>query len=360
MATIINATLSLWVYTGEYLVNKPTNPNYVLYKKVKTDSSVITFEIAELIKDFVDVTFTGNYYDIKQTAWAQWTLVQNYDDGTTNTINQEAIASNGYGYFEDGINPLLLKGALLSNSKVYNYSGQPLYIPFLTGGSAAFKVEFYNGASIIATTIFGVSITSITADTTLVTADSTVYTADTSFIGGSSSDDVQYVEAPSAATKFIVTLNNNTTETKYIETIEEGKFTPYKVSFLNKFGVVQDLWFFKRRDENTQIQKEQYLQNTLKESGTNVSYSLNEATKVPNNFKVIKGVKLNTGFIDEEYNEVIQQLLLTERAWIHENSNVFPIIPKTSELQYKTSLNDRLINYTVDFEYAYNEINLIK
>ena len=52
--------------------------------------------------------------------------------------------------------------------------------------------------------------------------------------------------------------------------------------------------------------------------------------------------------------------MLTESAWIHEDSNVFPIVPTTTSLEYKTKLNDKLINFTVDFEYAYNEINLIK
>jgi hypothetical protein len=124
--------------------------------------------------------------------------------------------------------------------------------------------------------------------------------------------------------------------------------------------VVQDFWLFKRRDENTAISKEQYLENTLAEGVSGVSYSLNRATKIPNNFNVNKGLKLNTGFVDEGQNETIQQLLLTEKAWIHEDNNVFPILPTTNSLQYKTQLNDKLINFTIDFDYAYNEINLIK
>ena len=129
---------------------------------------------------------------------------------------------------------------------------------------------------------------------------------------------------------------------------------------MNQYGVVQDLWFFKRRDEKVQISKGNYLQNTIKQSATGVSYSLNQASQVPTDFKVTKSLKLNTGFIDEQYNEIIQELMLTESAWIHEDSNVYPILPTTSSLDYKTQLNDKLINFTVDFEYAYNEINLIK
>ena len=91
-----------------------------------------------------------------------------------------------------------------------------------------------------------------------------------------------------------------------------------------------------------------------------VNYSLNQATKIPYNFKAQKSIKLNTGFVVEEFNEVIQQLLLTEHAWIHENGVVTPVIPKTSSLEYKTSLNDKVINYTVEFDYAFNEVNTIR
>ena len=160
--------------------------------------------------------------------------------------------------------------------------------------------------------------------------------------------------------KIIVTRHTGANETILVENIEECKYTPYKISYLNKYGVVQDLWFFKRRDERVNISKDQYLENTLTESTSGASYSLNEAAKIPTNIKATKGLTLNTGFVSEDLNEVIQQLLLTERAWIHENSQVYPVIPQTSQLEYKTSLNDKLINFTIDFEYAYNEINLIK
>ena len=179
-------------------------------------------------------------------------------------------------------------------------------------------------------------------------------------VSGVSSNVITRVTPPSTTDKIIVTRHTGATETILVETIEECKYTPYKVSFLNKYGVVQDLWFFKRRDDSIQITKGKYLENTINESITGVSYSLNQASQVPTDFKATKSLKLNTGFVSEDNNKVIQELLLTERAWVHENSQVYPVVPKTSELQYKTSLNDKLINFTIDFDYAYNEINLIK
>ena len=359
MATISNATLYLWIYSGT-LGSKPAQPSYVLYKEVKTGSDVITFEIAELVKDYIDINFTGDYSNITESVWVEYTMDKVFDDTSTDSTSDKFIAISGYGYFKDGVNPEFEKGALIDNSKIYNYSGENIYLPIYTGDKGAYKADYYNGATLLRTDTFGAPITSITADTTNFSADTIDITADSSLVSGVSSNVITRVTPPSTTDKIIVTRHTGATETILVETIEECKYTPYKVSFLNKYGVVQDLWFFKRRDDSIQITKGKYLENTINESITGVSYSLNQASQVPTDFKATKSLKLNTGFVSEDYNKVIQELLLTERAWVHENSQVYPVLPKTSELQYKTSLNDKLINFTIDFDYAYNEINLIK
>lgn len=357
--TIKNATLYLWVYNGAF-GSRPADPSYVLYKEVKTGAEVITFEIAELVKDFIEVNFTGDYTNIAETSWVEWEMVRVYDDDSNDTITGEYIATNGYGYFEDGINPILKKGALLDNTSIYNPSGENIQLPILTGDDGAYKADYYNGNTLLRTDTFGAGLVNLTADTIDYTADSTNLTADMTIVSGSTSAIIIRVIPPATTTRIVVTRNDSVTETIYVKETEECKFSPYKVSFLNKYGVVQDLWFFKRRDDSINISKDDYTQNTLSESVSGVAYSLNKASKMPTNFTASKALKMNTGFVSEDHNEIIQQLLLTERAWIHEDSNVYPIIPKTSSFQYKTNLNDKVMNFTVDFEYAYNEINNIK
>jgi hypothetical protein len=39
---------------------------------------------------------------------------------------------------------------------------------------------------------------------------------------------------------------------------------------------------------------------------------------------------------------------------------VIPVIPQTKSITYKTSVNDKLANYTVDFEHAFDKINNIR
>ena len=56
--------------------------------------------------------------------------------------------------------------------------------------------------------------------------------------------------------------------------------------------------------------------------------------------------------------------MLSEKVWItniiETGEQVLPINVKTSNITYKTSLNDRLVEYTFDFENSYNVINNIR
>jgi hypothetical protein len=69
---------------------------------------------------------------------------------------------------------------------------------------------------------------------------------------------------------------------------------------------------------------------------------------------------MNTGFIDEQYNEVIKQLMLSEQVWIDNGTNVLPVSLNSNSLSFKTSVNDKLIDYTLEFEYAFDKINTIR
>ena len=57
-------------------------------------------------------------------------------------------------------------------------------------------------------------------------------------------------------------------------------------------------------------------------------------------------------------------MLLSEKVWITNYINgveqVLPLNIKTSNITYKTSLNDKLVEYTFDFDNSYDTINNIR
>ena len=52
-----------------------------------------------------------------------------------------------------------------------------------------------------------------------------------------------------------------------------------------------------------------------------------------------------------------KQLFLSDLVWNFDGTTFIPVNLGSSSLEYKTRQRDRLINYEVEFEYAFNEIN---
>jgi hypothetical protein len=136
------------------------------------------------------------------------------------------------------------------------------------------------------------------------------------------------------------------------EILCEIKYTPVKVSFINKFGVIQDLVFFKKREDSFNTNQQDFKANILR----NGTYLPHTGQKQIINKQASAKVKLNTGFYPEEFNEVFKQLQYSINYWIDDE----PAILTGSNFAFKTSVNDKLINYSFDFEYANPDINDIR
>lgn len=145
---------------------------------------------------------------------------------------------------------------------------------------------------------------------------------------------------------FIVDYNN---ESIRIDVVDECRYTPLQVHFINKEGAQQVIPFYKAQTESMSVTSEMFESDSGQPINGNhqfVKFNVNAKTTL----------KANTGFVDESFNEVFKQLMLSEAAWIYDNEFI-PINIKSTNLAYKTRQKDRLINYEIEFEYAFNEIN---
>lgn len=131
---------------------------------------------------------------------------------------------------------------------------------------------------------------------------------------------------------------------------DECRYTPLDVAFQNKEGALQTITFFKAKTESINITSEQFESDRgqpIFGNHQHVTYNVQGRSKF----------KINSGFVSETMNETFKQLMLSERVWTYENGVFTPIKLGTQSLEYKTRMKDRLINYEVEFEYAFNEVN---
>tara|TARA_B110000971_G_C19621299_1_gene324899 strand:+ start:86 stop:436 length:351 start_codon:yes stop_codon:yes gene_type:complete len=115
---------------------------------------------------------------------------------------------------------------------------------------------------------------------------------------------------------------------------------------------------FKKSAEKLEIKSDLFKRNTI--ANSTAAYTTSEGQRERYNVNGSSSITVNTGFVKEDMNQTIEQLFLSENVWIRYNNKTLPILPKTQSLEYKTVLNDKLINYTIDFDFAFDKINNVR
>jgi len=128
----------------------------------------------------------------------------------------------------------------------------------------------------------------------------------------------------------------------------EPKYTPVICTFINRFGGWQYLTFFKANTQGVDVTSKDY--NLLHSS---IDYNVLQGQKQRFNFQGKQKIKCNTGWVDENYSELIIDLLLSEVVLLDNK----PAIVKSQSSDIKTHLKDKNINYEIDFEFNYGLIN---
>lgn len=267
--------------------------------KSTTSTGLALFEIAELSRDYIDVDFYGSY--LPQTISISGDIIHYNEDGIAvgSPYPFSHRGFDGYGYFEEGSNPTISSNSLLQSNNI-------IYVPDNTSG--VIPSEF--------------------------------------------SGDIRYNTFTPTQTS--ITIGTNTI---FINRTCETKYTPIKITFINKFGALQDMWFFKKSTKNINISKERYISSFVNATG---SYSTHKHQKKTLSVMGDESMTVNTGYVDEELNKAVKELLLSDKTWATIDGQVLPIDVKTESLTYKTSVNDKLIDYTIDFDFAFETINNIR
>lgn len=301
--------------------------NVLRYTLVKsaTAGSPTVFEISELCRDYLTIDYDGT--PTAGDTEIDIDLVMTFYDGAnaTGSVLQTITDSNNtgfdsYGYFSEGANyeppyPLSSAASWLIAPKLgvnndweifvpENKSG---YLPYILSGTVAY--QSYSGTDTSVTIGVGVTCT--------------------------------------------------------ITRTPCSKYDPQRITFINKYGQFQDLWFLLKKTLTTETKKETYQGINLTSSGSSTTYDTTKPTKVIYNKEAKERITLNSGYYPEGYNAVFEQLLESEQIWIQSLNAVgttqyLPLNVITSNFQKKTKLNDRLIDYTIEFEEAYDKINNIR
>ena len=336
---------------------------YILFAK-----PYVVFELSELIRDYLETEYNDYatdavWVDADVTIYDSSNAIVQVNSQDTNTTTFLGI--DGYGYFEDGVNPrdTSTPMVLQENTDVYYYDGQDIKIPV------------YAEAETITATLTssaGADVNWEAADDFWDTYDVTWGSGQTPVTitdNGNTNQKIQYVIITDTEDlndgDYVTFSSNNSSYPDDIvitlKKVNECKFSPLNTIFYNKYGALQGMWFFKKSTTNINVTSEQFKNNILdlENSGGTPSYALSKHQEKKFMVNGKESITMNTGFYPENHNEVVRQMLLSEQVWADDTTTVLPINLKSNSLQFKKSVNDKLITYTVQFDYAFDKINNI-
>jgi len=325
--------LRLWNGSG----SAPTDATYTFSKPIASSTQIENiYNISPFVKEYID-NIAPNYASGETDSTTMWVNVEvkrfkETSVGTYSLLDTTTyLGTNGYTQFLDG----------------YNYTNASNTFMLLSDNTKEIRYDITKSIPYV--------------NVLISPAEGDVITATYKDLRGRNEVVVGYTETKGMLKIPLTTTNvkynkGNTLTISYNDTdyvynvmpICEPKYAPVICSFINRFGGWQFLTFFKAQTNNISVKGSTF--NLLQDS---INYNTSKGQTKSFNINGKQSVKLSTGFVPENYSDLIQDLLLSETVLLDGK----PVEVKTQSSSLKTSLMDKNINYEIEFDYAFNLIN---
>ena len=350
----------LYIWTGLSSA-RPATPNYTLTKSEIDNNNYVVFEVSELLRDYL---YTEYYTEAQDVIWVQWSSAI---DGGSHTFGDYHLAVDGFGYFEEGINPRVsidpqdasyTPMLLQDNITVYFIKGEEIKLPLWAETEPFIDLTLTGGDSVEWQLVDDFWDTyDVTWNSSLVDVQITD--------NGNSNQKIQYLGiAPTDGIEtgdtavISSTIGNAQSVTVTFKELCELKYTPVRIVFYNKYGAIQDIWASKKSTKSLTQTAETYNANIIDLS--DLSYSTYKHSQKRFDVQGQESISVSTAYLDESVNEPMKQLLMSEQVWLEIGSDTYPVVLKTSSVQEKTSVNDKLVAYTFEFDFANSKIQNVR
>lgn len=363
---LVSATQSkIFVWSG-LLSAVPLTPTYTINKSPIGDEQFTNLELSVLIRDFLDTEYYNVTEGIGGTADdAVWVKVISdfYDGGSIFQQDTEIfLAFDGYGFWDEGTNPRTSTSSvavpptdftpmvLMDNRIVYFKRGEDIRIPIFSESCATVVTDIDSVWDL--TDVYWAQANQNWDSTTI--PQNVVDSDDTA-------DKIQYliIDSSQALTGDTITITSTCGMAQEViltlKEIECGVYDDYRTIFYNKYGALQDFYLSKKSMKKMTASSETYDRNIFNRELN--KYNPLKHQKYTFNVKANQSITMNTEFFPEAFNTLIEQLFLSEQVWISLALKVEPVLVKSKTLDYKTVINDKLIQYTIDFDFSNSYIN---
>jgi hypothetical protein len=329
----------IWNGTG----SAPASPSYTLSKLIPASNNVKTYyNISPYIREYISWNTRQEIYNtFPASQTTQWCNVQykryKLDGGVYTLLNTTTTyAYDGFTWYEEGGNFGLVYDILHKDGTFnYYYDGTN---PSTDNSRRAGHIMVRTGTS------YKAKYTNLSTAATF-----------TQNLTNNSILDVPrvYQNYYAAGNKLEITVNlagnDVTVWTGYFKPFELCRYTAVLCDFVNKYGCWQRTWFFAASNDTFSIENTEY--NLMQSTFPN--YNTLEGQRKVFNTTAKRSIKVNTDWVTESYNDLLEQLMTSERILL----NSLPVKINTKSTELFKNINQKMINYSLEFDFAFNAIN---
>lgn len=358
-------TAELYIWDGT--LNQSGSYEYSLRKFPNTVNSGI-FDVSKFVNSSLTDLSATNGSNIKYyKAVFGW----QYESGSTYATQSVAISSSvfraidGYNLFPQQINT--------------SVSQSTSYWPILSDMGSVTQSVTANDTANLGGNLKGLSIwTGVASGSGLATtvectasyANGTQLSATTALLSGSTTSSAQITHLPNTpgesswgtywpttvnlASYVFVVKNGATVLTKQNYKVDCAfYYEPIRVAYKNRYGQFDFINFYKRNDKVFNTEQRVYQPQLGTWESATLSYNQFQTSQQRYIVDSTETISCNTDFLSDGYNELMKQLMVSDEIyWCYDQTNnlVKPLTIQTNSLQFKTGVNNKLIQYTITFD----------
>ena len=385
--SLTDVTFEVYIWNGSRS-SRPASSVYTLFRDVFAGNDV-SFDIAPMVQEYLSNAYSGfdatsvSYAPNGSVVWIQIDYVVNYINKanppqTVNDTGSSDIfeASNGYHIFIEAANKEVNKGyASVNVVKYIKDSGNEVVPVYLGKWGEGYDIYWAYKDRVLAdggTIEGGSACANIGLATIEVLADGgdnpSVSVTEAQLQGLQAEERIMLLPCGvTNLTAWLASLGESLNFNKYYDILLkdkdgtvldsrrfyptcESKYTPSVMQFINKNGVWESITFFKRSESSVNTTTNEFRKSIGSSGATGFSYDTTAHRYQRVNTNGRKRFTLNTGWVGEDYDQLMEQMLMSERVML----DGLPVNVTTSSLTLQKVVNEKTINYTIEVEEAFD------
>jgi hypothetical protein len=143
-----------------------------------------------------------------------------------------------------------------------------------------------------------------------------------------------------------------TTPIRY-DIVCKQKYPNVRIKWKNRYGQFDFFDFYMVNKQSFSTSARGYQPQLGTWTGTSLSYNQYDSSNLNYIVDSKQTISVNTDWVDESYNEIFKQLLVSEEIyWVKSQTDLAPLTIATESVTFKTGVVDKVIQYGFDFDFG--------